>query len=200
MSTDSAIAQACDNLTRTLEAFRAQPQQLTALRQCLDQLQHLREEYRQDKAAFAPHVEKLRQLSAQVHEAIAAAAEMLAGQYLEAVAQTSAWQKIRETCRDALAELAKARKIPRFTCAAGTIEARPFQSMALPPAGSPARQALSDLITLAGRWPEVAYPTGPKLLKAFAQGLFSPEQAAQLTQLCPVETQVRLMAKGSRGA
>ena len=198
MSSENAIAQACENLNREVDAFRAGPQQLGALRKCLDQLQWLRDEYRRDKAAFEPHIERLRELSNQVHEAIAAATESLAAQYLEAVSQIDAWQDIREACRDGLAELAKARKITEFNCAAGLIEAKAFQSMKVPEAASPQRQELCDLITEAGRWSDVASPIASRLLKAMSQGLFTPRQAGRLTQLCPLETQIRLTGKSAR--
>jgi hypothetical protein len=198
MPSEPTIVQACENLQRSVEAFRAAPQQLGALRKCLDQLQALRDEYRRDKAAFEPHLERLRELSNQVHEAIASAVEALAAQYLEAVAQIGAWQDIREACRDGLAELAKARKITEFNCAAGVIEARPFQSMKVPEAASPQRQELCDLITEAGRWPDVASPIASRLLKALSQGLFTPQQAGRLAELCPLETHVRLVGKGGR--
>ena len=106
----------------------------------------------------------------------------------------SAWEDLREACREMLLELASAENAHRLESPQGYVEVKQFQTASLPKAGTPQRQELADLITQAQRWPDVAYPSAARLQKALAAGLFTAEQAGEVARLCPVQTVYRLEA------
>jgi hypothetical protein len=192
------VEEACGSIGRDLEAFRASPDRLSDLQGCLAGLQWLRECYRQDKTLMASYVDRLRELSRQVREALSGARESLTERYLKAAAAMSAWEAIRDACRDALVELSGAENVERFDSAEGWVQVRRVKSMSLPKIGTDQREQLSALITQAARWPDVAFPSAPRLLKALEGGLFSPDQAAEIARLCPTRTTCRLISHPDR--
>ena len=188
MATAGQVNEACEEIARRLASFRADADNVTDLRWCLEKLAWLREQYRGDEAAFAPHMDRIKDLSRQVREGLAASREALTAKYLEAAGAVTAWEAIREACRDALLELANEQNAQRLDSPSGWVEVKRSQSVSLPKTGTPQREQLLNLITRAQRWPDVGYPNATRLLKAIEGGLFTPDQAGELARLCPAQT------------
>lgn len=186
------IEQACEEIARHLANFSADASRAADLQACLSKLAWLREQYRADRQAIAPYVDRLKDLSRQVREALAASRQLLTGKYIEAVSAVAAWEWVREAYRAALLELAAAENAQRLDSPQGWVEVKHARSVSLPRLGTPQREQLLAIITQAQRWPDVAYPTPARLLKAMDAGLFTPEQAAELARLCPPQTICRL--------
>jgi hypothetical protein len=191
------VEAACQNIGRFLESFGAAPDRPGDLQRCLEGLDWLRQVYREERALLAPYMDRVKDLSRQVHEALAAAREKLAGQYLEALAAVAAWQEIREACRDALVELAEAQNASRLESPSGWIEVKRARTISLPKNGTPQREQLCDILTRADRWADVSLPNPARLLKAMDAGLFAADQVGELSRLCPVRTLCRLVAHPS---
>jgi uncharacterized membrane protein YccC len=192
MVTTAQINDDCDEIARRLGAFRADADCVTDLQWCVHKLAQLRQDYRGDPAAFAPHMDRIKDLSGQVREALSASGEALTAKYLEAAGAVAAWQEIREACRDVLLELANQQDAQRLDSPAGWIEIKRSRAASLPKPGTPQREELLALITRAELWPEVAYPNAARLLKAVDAGRFTPQQAGQIARLCPAQTICRL--------
>ena len=195
--TPQQIEQACDYIDKGTEAFAADQTRLADLRQALSWLQWLREQYRLDKAAVEPYVERLQACGQRMCSAARAARAALTDEYLRAGQAVSAWRQRREACRDALVELARADNVEHFESQAGRIAVRRVRALSVPKAGTSERAELADIITRAGRWADVGVPNANKLLKALDERLFPPELAAQITHLCNPHTACRLVARAS---
>jgi hypothetical protein len=188
------VEDVCDDIDRGLAGFRADGDSVLELQGCLAGLRWLRERYRADNASVEPYLERVKDLSRQVHAAVAASGESLTAKYMEALSAVSAWQAVREACREALLDLANVENAQRLDCPRGWIEIKRNQSASIPRLGTPQRKQLNELITQAQCWPEVAYPNAARLLKAVAAGLFTPQQAGTIGELCPTQTICRLVA------
>lgn len=195
--TSERVEQACGYIDKGLDAFAADGTRLADLRQALSWLQWLREQYRREPAAVEPYVARLQACGRRVCEIVRSAREALTEECLRAGQAAAAWQQRREACRDALVELAKADNVERFESPAGRISVKRVRALSIPKAGTPERAELSDLISRAGRWPDIGIPNGSKLLKAIDQDLFTPEQAARINRLCHPHTAFRLVAQSS---
>jgi uncharacterized membrane protein YccC len=159
--TGQQVEDACDNIARNLETFRAAPDRPADLKRCLDAMAWLREQYREAPALLAPYVGRLKLLSQQVHQALADARESLTSQYLQANAAVAAWEDIREACRDALVELATAQNAQRLESPQGWIEVKRAQSISLPKAGTPRGRNLPASSRRRSDGPRWRFPTGP---------------------------------------
>ena len=187
MATQRQIEEACENIGRDLAAFRADPDRVAELRRCLAAIGWLREQYRADKAALEPFMDRLKNLSRQTQQALSDARETLTTKYIEAAGAITAWEDVREACRLALIELSVAQNIGHFDSPQGSVEVKKATSISLPKSGTPQREQLCDIITSAGRWSEVALPNASRLLKAIEENLFSQEQALEINRLCPTQ-------------
>jgi hypothetical protein len=187
------VEDVCDDIGRWLAGFRADGDSVWELQGCLAGLRWLRERYRADKAAVEPHMDRVKDLSRQVRQAVADSRESLTAKYMEALSAVSSWTAIREACREALLEFANAENAQRLDCPRGWIEIKRNQSASIPRLGTPQREQLHGLITQAQCWPDVAYPNAARLLKAVAAGLFTPQQAGTIAELCPSQTICRLV-------
>ena len=183
------------NVEGALSAFDGSAEQVGRLRRAMAGLEWLREQYRQDAAAFGPYMDRLMDLARRVSARARSAAGMVAAAYIEAGKAAEAWRERREACRDVLLELARADQTESFTSEAGRIDVHRVRTLSLPPAGSAPRADLSALLTEADQWPAVGQPNGAKLLKAIDDGAFTPAQAERLAALCPVQTALRLHAR-----
>ena len=192
MATQRQIEEACENIGRDLEAFRADPDRVAELQRCLASIAWLREQYRLDKAALEPFVDRLKELSQQTQQALSGAREALTTKYLEAIGAITAWEDVREACRLALIELSVAQNVGRFDSPQGSVEVKKGTSISLPKTGTPQREQLCEIITSAGRWSEVALPNASRLLKAVEENLFTQEQTREISRLCPAQTIYRL--------
>ncbi len=190
--TQQQIEETCGKIERGLAAFAGDAARVIELQNALVWLQWLRQQYRDNRALLDPFVQRLQDYGQQITQAVRSARGALAAEYLRAGQAVQDWERRREACRDALVELARADKLDRFESSDGWIEVRAFRGMSLPKPGTPQRAQLGELITQAGRWPEVASPVGVRLLKALDDGLFAAEQAERLRALCPVLTVWRL--------
>ena len=121
MATATQVNDACEQIDRRLANFRADAGRVADMKWCLEKLAWLREQYRLAPAAFASHVDRIKNLSQQVHEVLAAAREALTARYLEAVGAVAAWEAIREACRDALLELANEKNLQRLDSPRGWV-------------------------------------------------------------------------------
>jgi hypothetical protein len=195
--TAEQIEQACDHIDKGVVAFARDQTRLEDLREALSRLQWLREQYRLDKAAVEPYVERLQACAQRVCSTVRAARAALTDEYLRAGQAVSAWRQRREACRDALVELARADNVERFESQAGWIAVRRVRAMSVPKANTAERAELLDIISRAGRWADVGAPNGKKLLNALDERLFPPELAARITQLCNLQTACRLVARAS---
>lgn len=195
-ATAQKIEETCQLIMHNVQAFGADTQRVAELRRALEALRWLRGEYRRDKPAMATHLDRLRECGKAVQDCISAGRETLAGKYLEAAQAASAWEAIREDCREALVELAVAESAQRFDSPTGWIEVRAVSSMSLPKSGTAHRDELTSLLDETGRWPQVAVPNAARLLKAMKDGLFTPDQAARLSAICPVQTTYRFQSHG----
>jgi len=196
--TQQQVQEACANIERSLETFRADPQKVDQLGGALAAQQWLREQYRTNKDLLEPHVDRLRDLGRAICDCLRAAREALTEEYLRAMDAENAWKSRRQTCRDALIELARADNVEHFESSSGRIDLKQVRSMTLPKAGTPQREELAGLIRDSGRWEDVTAPNAARLLKALDEGLFTPEQAARLALLCRVGTSFRLMGRLNR--
>jgi hypothetical protein len=187
MTTQRQIEEACENIGRDMAAFRADPDRVAELQRCLTAIGWLREQYRLDKAALEPFMDRLKDLSRQTQQALSDARETLTTKYLEAVGALTAWEDVREACRLALIELSVAQNIGRFDSPQGSVEVKQATSISLPKTGTVQREQLCEIITSAGRWSEVALPNASRLLKAVEENLFSQEQAREISRLCPTQ-------------
>ncbi len=194
-TTAKHVEDACASLQRHLDAFAADATRTADLQRCLDLVQWLRQEYRQNSALLAPHMDRVKQLSQAVKTALSQARQSLVSQYLQAAGAVYAWERIRDNCRSLLLELATAENAQRLECPNGYVEIVRGCALTLPKAGTRQREQLCALISQAGCWPEVAYPNPVRLLKAMDEGRFG-SQAAQVAQLCPARTTCRLQAHG----
>lgn len=194
MTTAAQVNEACDEIARRLAIFRADIDCVTDLQWCLDKLAWLREQYRLDPAVFSPRMDRIKELSRQVRETLCASRESLTAKYMEANSAVSAWQAVREACRAALLELANAENAQRLVSPQGVVDIKRSRTMSLPKLGTQQRADLSAIITEAQRWPDVAYPSAPLLLKAVDGGLFTPQQAGQIALLCPIQIICRVSA------
>ncbi|RPI60272.1 MAG: hypothetical protein EHM48_07500 [Planctomycetaceae bacterium] len=188
------VEQACSDISRRLASFRADAARVEDLRQCLVALDWLRQQYRCRQAVVAPYLDRIKELSGQVRQAMAESRESLTAKYLEAVSAVAAWEEMREACRDVLLELANAENVQCLTSPRGSVEIKHSQIALLPKTGTAQREELLAVITQAQRWPDVAYPSPARLSRALEGNLFTPEQAAQVTRLCPIQTVYRLAA------
>jgi hypothetical protein len=192
MATGEQVNEACDEIARRLASFSADADRVTDLQWCLEKLAWLREQYRSDPAVFAPHMDRIKGVSGQVREVLGTYRETLTAKYLEAASAVTGWEAIREACREVLLELANAENTQRLDSPQGWVEVKRARAASLPKPGTPQREQLFALITLAQRWPDVAYPNPARLLKALDGGLFTPEQAGEIARLCPITTISRL--------
>ena len=192
--TSEQVNDACAQIEHRLAGISTDAKCVVDLRWCLETLAQLREQYRREASAFAPHLERIKGLSKQVREVLAVSRDALTAKYLEAASAVTAWEAIREAYRSALLELANADSAPRLDSPQGWVEVKRFQTASLPKPGTPQREQLLALITQAQRWPDVAYPNAARLFKAVEHGLFTPQQAAEITRLCPAQTVCRLVA------
>jgi len=193
--TQRQVDEACGNIQRSLEAFAADPDKLDMLHRALAARQWLREQYRAAPAALEPHLDRLRELGAAVTDCIRSARQMLTEEYLRATEAAGAWRQRRQACRDALVELALADGLERFDSPLGQIEVRQGPSVTMPKPGTAQRAELEALLHESGRWDVVSAPYAGKLLKALEGGLFSPDQAARLSELCQIHTACRLAGR-----
>lgn len=194
MATAAQVNEACDEIARRLASFRANVDCVTDLQWCFAKLAWLRQEYRGDPAAFAPQIDRIKDLSRQVRQAAAQSRETLTVKYLEACAAVAAWDALREACREVLMDLANEQDAHRLDSPLGWVEVKRTHTVSLPKPGTPQRDQLLAIITQAERWPDVAYPNPARLLKAIGGGLFTPQQAGELALLCPTQIICRLAA------
>ena len=194
MATAAQVNDACQEIARRLESFRADAGRVADLQWCREKLAWLREQYRGDAAVFAPYMDRVKGLSQQVRDVIAASRETLTVKYLEAAHAVTAWEAVREACREALLEWAGGENAQRLDSPAGWVEVKRLRTASLPKPGTPQREQLQALITEAQRWPDVAYPNAARLLKAVDGGLFTPQQVGEIVRLCPVQEICRLAA------
>jgi hypothetical protein len=194
MATAAQVNDACQEIARRVESFRTDAGRVTDLQWCREKLEWLREQYRGDPAVFAPYMDSIKGLSRRVREVTAASREALTAKYLEAAGEVTAWETVREACRDALVELANEENAQRLDSPIGWVEVKRLRTASLPKPGTPQREQLQALITEAQRWPDVAYPNAARLLKAIDGGLFTPQQVGEIVRLCPVQETCRLAA------
>lgn len=194
MATPAQVNDACEGITSRLESFRGDADRVTDLQWSLETLAWLRQQYRCNPDSFALHMDRVKGLSQQVRQALAASREALTAKYLEAASAVSAWKATREACRHVLLELANQENAERLDSPLGWVEIKRSRTATLPRPGTPQREQLLTLITQAERWPDVGYPSAGRLLKALDGGLFTPEQAGEIALLCPAQTTCRLTA------
>jgi hypothetical protein len=194
MTTAAEVHGACDEIGRRLASFVSDTDNVIDLQWCLEKLANLREDYRRDPASFMPHMDRVKDLSRQVREALICSREQLTAKYLEAAEAVTAWQSIREACREALLELVSQEDTQRLESLAGWIEVKRSRTMSLPKPGTPQREELLEVIAQAELWREMTYPVPARLLKAVDSGQFTPQQSGQVVRLCPPQTVCRLIA------
>lgn len=191
--TEQKIQQMLADVDGFLAAYRGDPERIPELQKALAAMNWLRGQYREDRSAFEPFVDRLHQAGKQVAECIRAGQEVLAAAYLEAGEAISAWRAKREACREALAELARADGVKQFLCRTGCINVSRTQSLTLPRLDTAQRDQLAAVISEAGAWAAVAHPSSSRLKKALDDGLFNAAQAERITALCPERTVYRLI-------
>ncbi len=194
-TTPKQIQDACGNIETCLKNFAADNERIFDLQRALAALQWLRQQYAADKALVEPFLQQLKHYSQQIAQIIAAAREALTNDFLAAGTAVAAWEQRRDACREILIELAHTQHVEHLQASGGSVEIKQVRSLTMPRPGTPQRDELTEIIRQANIWEAVASPIAPKLLKAMDDGLFTPEQAAKLSQVCPVGSTWRLAAK-----
>ena len=189
------IEEACEQIEANLHAFGENPARLEALDMVRGRLQWLRERYPKNQALFEQHADRIKTLGIEFNKILQSVKEQLAGEYLEANQVIHDWRNRQEICRNLLVQMAKTSDVDTFESERGTVKVGRSRSLSLPKPGTPDRDALAALITDSGNWPEVGIVNAARLKNAIDLGLFSPEQAAQLTSLCPEQESFRLTVR-----
>lgn len=194
------IEQACQRVERGLADFAASPQRFHALQDAMVTQQWLRRQYQAGPQPFQDYVSRLKALGQALRGALRQAQDRLVEEYLKANQAIEAWEQRRQACREALMELTRTEGIAEFAAASGQVRVVPSRALRLPPADSPERGQMMDLLEQAGMLRSVCLPNPTRLLKAVEGGRFSPEQAARLAQLCPIEQTLRVIGRMNSGS
>jgi len=193
--TREQVEQACERIERALAAFGGDVSQVARLHEAWRLLQWLREQYGQNRELLDGCMDRLKACGEQLAAAVRGCRDALAAEYIRAGRAVAAWRDHQGACRDLLAELATLDGLEHYDCPEGHIEVRRMRTVDLPPPDSPERKDLLGILAAAGRWESVASISRAKLARAVDEGLFSPDQAARITQLCPVRRTCRLLAR-----
>ncbi len=193
--TEQQMADACATIERQLEAVEADPTAVSSLLEARALLQSLRDGYRENRQTMDRHMERLQGYSRRIGRCMSACREALTAEFLSADRAARKAQETRDVCREALLELARTERTDHFESPAGRVIIKQSKTLSLPPAQSPERERLVSIIEQAGRWAEVGQLNPARLRAALNQSLFSPDQAAQIAELCPEKTVFRLATR-----
>jgi hypothetical protein len=182
----------CATVEQEMARFDREQDRL-ALARAQEAIDALRERYRSAPAAVAPHLERIKRLAAGVRQRLSAQAEALARDYTMVALEEQQLAERRHALRSALLEVCRLKGEPVVRL--GAITAVRQTTLRLPPATSPGRARVEQLLRDAGRYAELTVLSAPRLQSAVSSRSLPDGLLQEVQRLCDTQPTYRLQVQ-----
>lgn len=155
----------------------------------------LRQLYRQRPQLLADRLGQLKALRRRRDELLRRRTAELVDRFFDLTQQIRRAEEEKEALRQLLISLAGPSGRADMAGQQAVVWVRPGKARKLPPAGSAARQQLTELLVASGRWADISQLSSGKLTAALQGELFTAEQRQAIEALLPAEARCSVVAR-----
>lgn len=172
-------------LTTALNRLPTDDGDLSACLEIHERFEALRAQYREKAESLSGRVSALTELSRRFDDWLAKRVTRVIDRFAEVNEQLRRIEEEKALWRDFLIRTATTARQEYLKGAAATVRVRAIASRPLPPAGSPQRSELEEVIRQSGHWEQVSQIASAKMQHALAAKLFDETQVHAIERLCP---------------